>query len=180
MTDTTEQGKRFIALDYSRINSANQSIMVDEVELDMMGDFKDGNYTTPESFHKSIHALDWFRKTSVLYLPDKSRLAAYTTISNIATVFQAVLKGDGIYQNQITATKSGSVYDEGVLRSFLDKQFKDDKLFSEAQCTDIYKKLSEAKRIVDGKLTPIGGDKMGIVIVIEGPWGVKITITITL
>ena len=87
------------------------------------------------------------------------------------------MKGDGIFSGTIV-DRGNLKYDESVLVSFLNMKILDGTLFSQQQCEDIYYQLIRFQRIPENTLTMYSGDQMGIVIVIEGPWGVKITIYI--
>jgi hypothetical protein len=178
-TTSTTTKTTFLSRYSSRMSISEQSMNLDRVIITLLPDI--GNSTVmenDEAFYKYIRnsVLDWMLGPSSLVLSN-ARVMDQDGINNIATVFQAVLKGDGIFTDKISNTDD-STYDRSLLVSFLEMKISDDTLFSKEQCVDIHRQLVEAKKIQNGTLTMNEGDQMGIVIVIEGPWGVKITIYI--
>ena len=179
---TTTTPATFLAKHLSRMSISEQSLNLDEVGITLSPGI--GNSTVmirgSDEFYKYIHTsvLLWMTADrSVLTLSDGNTVLYGKGIDNIATVFQAVLKGDGIFTEKII-DRGDLVYDESLIVSFLDVKISDNTLFSQDQCNDIYNQLIAANKIPNGTLTMNTGDQMGIVIVIEGPWGVKITIYI--
>ncbi len=172
----------FLAKDFSRMSISKLSLDLDNVYITLspVTDNSTVEIKEPDDLYRYIHSsvMGWMKAGgSVLTLSDGMTKFSGTGIENIATVFQTVLKGDGIFSEKIV-DRGDLQYDESVLVSFLKMKISDGTLFSQQQCTDIYNQLIGKQRIPNNTLTMYSGDQMGIVIVIEGPWGVKITIYI--
>lgn len=172
----------FIATEYSRINSLDGSVTMDNVDISLAtaaDSIRKAKISNSKDFYTYIHksALGWIAGAGTVTLPGSSNATETTDIvQGIATAFQAVLKGDGIFESTITPTRNGGEYDRNLLVSFLGSKISDNTLFSPSQCEEIYRRAAAAGRTSTGALVMDSTDTMGIVIVIEGPWGIKITI----
>lgn len=174
--------KEFIATEYSRISSVDGSVTLDNVNIGLAAaadSINNAQIPNSKEFYAHIHksALGWMAGAGKLNLPGSLDVTdTKDAVESIATVFQAVLKGDGRFNSTITSTTNGGVYDRNLLVSFLGAKIADNTLFSPSQCDEIYRLAAAAGRTSKGALVLEKGDSMGIVIVIEGPWGIKITI----
>ncbi len=174
----------FIATEYSSISSAKGSpILAETVDIGISASFRGVKISSSKDLYTHIHksALGWITGQGKITLPGSSETETPDIVDNIATVFQAVLKGDGIFSTEIAPSTSGAKYDKKVLTGFLGSKISDDTLFSPDQCKEIYDNLVAQNRVRSDTfaLEMVSGDKLGIVIVIDGPWGVKIRIYIT-
>jgi hypothetical protein len=174
----------FIANEYSSISSAQGSpILAETVNIGISASFVGVKISSSKDLYTHIHksALGWITGPGKIALPGSSEIETHDIVDNIATVFQAVLKGDGIFSTEIAPSTTGAQYDKKILTRFLGSKISDNTLFSPKQCTEIYDKLVAQSRVRSDTFTleMVSGDKIGIVIVIDGPWGVKIRIYIT-